>query len=380
MFGSWPPPAFEELSDEQKASFWKSAADKSGEELTHVAKRFLTRKHVQGDSWGLLGTFQPLSWYKTNGYDTDRIENLTPEEDKEWHDILGMTYRVRLHTTSAFGSRTDTNAQELSAGPGVQPLKPLRDRRSKCLKALGDAPLDDVAAASASSAGPTEAKGPKKSGHDDDDDDDDDGSEPASESEESQSESSSSSSSSDDGKKKKKKSKGKKHSKKAKKSKKDSKKDKKKAMKDKMKAKMKAKQEKLDAAVKRKADIAAQKHASQIITKAKAVVVKLTAIHARLTECVTNKEFKHVPDPFASPIKTVLATFTSYIEDANIIIKSDGKVHADLPDAKDACILPSGSIQFATAGHRTQRMLCKKMRTTAFSKVFAGVLPTSFCV
>ena len=42
------------------------------------------------------GQFLPLGVWRTKGYDAEAIETKTEAKDKDWHPVLGETYRVRL--------------------------------------------------------------------------------------------------------------------------------------------------------------------------------------------------------------------------------------------------------------------------------------------
>ena len=115
-FGSWPPPGFESLTGDQVTQFWKSLKDKHGDDLKLVAKEFLTRVTETGEAWNEGGTFQPLGYYATLGYDIEKIKKLTDPKDQRPHPVLGMTYRVRLMTTNTFGKRADIHGESFNGG------------------------------------------------------------------------------------------------------------------------------------------------------------------------------------------------------------------------------------------------------------------------
>ena len=50
------------------------------------------------DRDGQSGSYQPLSYYELQGYDTTAIEAHCPCED---HDVLGKTYKLNIHTVSS---------------------------------------------------------------------------------------------------------------------------------------------------------------------------------------------------------------------------------------------------------------------------------------
>ena len=314
-FGGWPPPGFEKLSLAESTEFYKSIKEKQDDDLKIVAKEFLTRVHETGESWNKGGTFQPLGYYATLGYDVDKIVELTQQCDKKVHPILGMTYRVNLDSTSTFGGRSDLHGESHSGGGTVAGTENVNRRRQKRMKMICDGPggaagstgghdLAHVGVASAAAS----------IGSDDESDD--------------ASPTDSSSSSSD---KKKKKKKAKKNKKKA---------DKKKKKEDKTHSKKddRAKQKAADKE-KRDAEKTAVREKKDIISKARTIQTKATPMSLRLCECIRNPSFPHVPTIFSKQITDAHTMFMTFIEKATIVINSDGQVAAALPDVKDARFL-----------------------------------------
>ena len=315
-FGGWPPPGIEKLSLAESTEFYKSIKDKQGDDLKIVAKEFLTRVHETGESWNKSGTFQPLGYYEKLGYDINKILELTQPCDKKVHQILGMTYRVNLDSTSTFGRRSDLHGESHSGGGTVAGTENVNRRRQKRMKMICDGPggaaestggheLDHVGAASAAASIVS--------------DDESDDASPTD-----------SSSSSSDNKKKKKK--DKKNKKKADKKKK--KKDDKKHSKKDERAKQKAADKE-----KRDAEKAAWREKKDILSKARTIQTKATPMSLRLCECIRNPSFPHVPTIFSKQITDAHTMFMTFIEKATIVINSDGEVAPALPDVKDARFL-----------------------------------------
>ena len=315
-FGGWPPPGFDKLSVSESTEFYKSIKDKQGDDLKIVAKEFLTRVHETGESWNKGGTFQPLGYYATLGYDVDKIVELTHQCDKKVHQVLGMTYRVHLDSTSTFGRRSDLHGESHSGGGTVAGTENVNRRRQKRMKMICDGP--GGAAGSTGGHDLAHVGGASAAASIGSDDESDDASP------------TDSSSSSSDNKKKKKK--DKKNKKKADKKKK--KKDEKKHSKKDERAKQKAADKE-----KRDAEKAAGKEKKDILSKARTIQTKATPMSLRLCECIRNPSFPHVPTIFSKQITDAHTMFMTFIEKATIVINSEGQVAAALPDVKDARFL-----------------------------------------
>ena len=315
-FGGWPPPGFDKLSVIESTEFYKSIKDKQGDDLQIVAKEFLTRVHETGESWNKSGTFQPLGYYEKLGYDINNILELTQPCDKKVHQILGMTYRVNLDSTSTFGRRSDLHGESHSGGGTVAGTENVNRRRQKRMEMICDGP----GGAAGSTGGHELAHGGAASaaasiGSDDESDD--------------ASPTDSSSSSSDNKKNKKKDKKNKKKADKKKKKKEDKKHSKKDE---------RAKQKAADKE-KRDAEKAAEREKKDIISKARTIQTKATPMSLRLCDCIRNPSFPHVPTIFAKQITDAHTMFMTFIEKATIVMNSEGQVAAALPDVKDARFL-----------------------------------------
>ena len=302
------------MTENQMAEFWNTIKNAHGKELQKLAEDTLTRFSEAGESYALGGTFEPLTYWKAQGYDIDRIERLTPEHDKEEHPILGTTYRIHKHSTSTWGHKGDRRSETvggalaLGDAAGVGPtgnkrITKLRQHSGKRIKAICDGEPDEDA--------DVEGVAPR------------DGS---------TSSSSSSSSSSNDKHKKSKKSK-----------------DKKKKKQDKL-----AKKEKDKAAARIADEKKNKKVADQAVKCAQLVIVKTGPTKARLADLFSSAGFLDVPAVISDPIKEWAATINKYVMDANKVLKDEGKGKAQLPDLKDVCKVSLVSSQIMTCRLRHQ--------------------------
>jgi hypothetical protein len=297
-FGSWPPPEFNRLSDEQVSSFWNSIKTTNGKDLQKVADETLQRFRESGESYAFGGTFEPLAFWATQGYDVQRIKDLTPDCDKEEHPILGTTYRIHKHSTNVWGNKGDRWAHAVGGthGGGTRCIEDKRAQplrvRSKRIKAICDGVTEEL-------------------GEDAVEDEADEGDGP------SQSSSGSSTSSSSSRHKKSKKSKKKKHDKKKKKHDKKAKKE---------KAKERA----------RVADEKKQKKIEgQTVKVAQMLIVKIDPTQRRLAELTGSANFLHMPPMICDSIKDWTTTFQKIAQDANKVLKEGVKPTTALPDMKD---------------------------------------------
>ena len=110
--GSWPPPFWGSITEEQKHQFWKSAGSTSGEIVSELKRlESQVESNMKYNNWD--GEFQPLSYWKQLGYDPELIEQNTREEDQEFNPQLGQTYRVQVHKTGSQHSRCTETRETL---------------------------------------------------------------------------------------------------------------------------------------------------------------------------------------------------------------------------------------------------------------------------
>ena len=67
MFKPWPPKAFDILSDEQKAAFWRSNS-RTRKRMFQDLQVSITQQHVHKEVSSKLGKFLPISVLEKQGY------------------------------------------------------------------------------------------------------------------------------------------------------------------------------------------------------------------------------------------------------------------------------------------------------------------------
>ena len=109
--GAWPPKFWSYLTDQQKASFWASP-DTSTSGMMRELNRFERQYKDTHRYSDFGGSYQPLSYWKAQGYDPRIIKLNTPKEMTEWNPQLGMCYCVVVHSegqNSKKGAREEEN-------------------------------------------------------------------------------------------------------------------------------------------------------------------------------------------------------------------------------------------------------------------------------
>ena len=95
--GTWPTAEFKGLSDSDQQQFWRdSHSSSNGQQLKNQLVNHLTRRRVDAITARISGAFLPISVYKAQGFDTDRIEANC--HDFKDHPILGKVYRVPVES------------------------------------------------------------------------------------------------------------------------------------------------------------------------------------------------------------------------------------------------------------------------------------------
>jgi len=90
----WPS-EFRELSEEEQIAFWRSAATaRTSDQLQAKLVDCLVQKRVDRQLAKVAGSYLPLSVYRAQGFDADRIERLCT--DTTTHPVLGLCYRVQI--------------------------------------------------------------------------------------------------------------------------------------------------------------------------------------------------------------------------------------------------------------------------------------------
>ena len=114
MCGSWPTDEFLELSAEQQVEFYRTpggSKDFKKKYVETLVNNYVTKKREY-----VTGEFQPLSYWKEQGYDIDRIARNTGPENIKEHPQLGLTYRVLIEASQ------DMNEQYMMRSQIMQKL------------------------------------------------------------------------------------------------------------------------------------------------------------------------------------------------------------------------------------------------------------------
>jgi len=115
-FGSWPTRSFAQLDEEAKAKFYQEIKKLPFSEIrVHYSKHIET---YAAKEWSYVqnGEFLPLSVWAMRGFDVAVIAARTPDCDKHEHPILGLTFRIRLISTSVKTSEGTVTRESLRHG------------------------------------------------------------------------------------------------------------------------------------------------------------------------------------------------------------------------------------------------------------------------
>ena len=85
------PAELANLSEARQQAFFASE-----ENICEKLTRELLAIEESGSYFECGGQFLPLGVWRTKGYDAEAIETKSEAKDKDWHPVLGETYRVRL--------------------------------------------------------------------------------------------------------------------------------------------------------------------------------------------------------------------------------------------------------------------------------------------
>ncbi len=119
-FGSWPPSCWGTLNDAQKKVFFHVSSNKV-QEIVRTLNAMSRQRDEKRNEHILGDAFHPLSVWEKIGYNTEAIEQNTPEHLKEWNPILDcMTYAVSVHTKRRSDINAVTNDNAISGAFGRQ--------------------------------------------------------------------------------------------------------------------------------------------------------------------------------------------------------------------------------------------------------------------
>ena len=99
---------------EKKESFWKEAAETAGTaDLRKLLAEHLTTTREEADFAESSGSYQPLSWYEKQGYNTELIEQRCG--DTRTHPIFGKVYRVAFDSSGSSARNVLSQTKDLSS-------------------------------------------------------------------------------------------------------------------------------------------------------------------------------------------------------------------------------------------------------------------------
>ena len=133
-----PDPDAVLMTDEDRWEFWEQCKheDKDGK-MALNRTIYQKNKSQKEENDGKKGDFLPLSVWKELGYDIEKIEKNSLPEDVEDHSVLGLTYRVYIHSTSS----NDKNLKETGdyiegtdKGESSEAVTAKNDRETKLLE------------------------------------------------------------------------------------------------------------------------------------------------------------------------------------------------------------------------------------------------------
>lgn len=101
LFGNSFLHEFDDNDDESNQLFWsKMPVSLDLSKLQQYVVNQLTERRVSRIVNETRGKFMPLSYWKTQGFDSEAIKDRTPKCDQETHPVLGLTYRVNLREST----------------------------------------------------------------------------------------------------------------------------------------------------------------------------------------------------------------------------------------------------------------------------------------
>jgi len=120
---AWPSTEFLGLSCQDQQAFWAKAGDLCEEEsglkygkLRALLKKTLVREREVSYQTKYGGSFQPLTYYAGQGYDTAKIAKNSLPTNIRWHDVLECdVYRLEIASSekSIIDREVDSHIQEL---------------------------------------------------------------------------------------------------------------------------------------------------------------------------------------------------------------------------------------------------------------------------
>jgi hypothetical protein len=113
-FKTWPLPGFAKLDAQQKQQFMRECAEGGAVEK---AKERLSSSLIESETLAEGGAFQPISYWKAQGYDSQAIIDKSLPCDRQEHSVLGTTCRLRIVTQIASSTKNRKRKSEVMTAP-----------------------------------------------------------------------------------------------------------------------------------------------------------------------------------------------------------------------------------------------------------------------
>ena len=117
-------------------NFYQLASTMTSAQVEVLCTRQITATQEQSWGWANSGEFRPLGYWKSQGYDTEKIERNAKEEDKEEDPMGWVNYRVRVKSTHDGATNSTKDNLRVLAKARTRALKRRRTDES-------DLPLED---------------------------------------------------------------------------------------------------------------------------------------------------------------------------------------------------------------------------------------------
>ena len=156
-YGQWPPPDFDSLTDAQITSVFNLETLEKGALVRHV-EGLISKYKRDEHYYDSGGGYYPLSYYKTQGYTFEQLENLgktSRDDDKKFDPVLEvMTYRIVVMKKGERGVRGQEKQETIHAAFKKQRIN-LANGSVRTLKAdePDDSESDDSSSSSSSAGG-----------------------------------------------------------------------------------------------------------------------------------------------------------------------------------------------------------------------------------
>ena len=130
IYGTSNMADFDDMPEASRQEFWKSLPT-SQKGIRSKVEDYLVKTRTEREANLVNGELLPLSVYKTRGVNTEDIEKKTLDADKEWHPVLGMTYKVKLRSSSHGLAEEHVRKQMLSSQRDNKKIKVKVDKPAR---------------------------------------------------------------------------------------------------------------------------------------------------------------------------------------------------------------------------------------------------------